>query len=301
MPPLIVLLGAVLVLLPAVAPADEAELPAWLIRLPESVPDVFVADAGNASIHHYERDADGIRLVGSSYLSIGKNGTGKARAGDRRTPIGTYFVTEQLDTSRLHEKYGATAFVLDYPNTWDDRHARSGDGIWVHGVDRRGGQRPTHDTDGCLALPNEQLLALADRFVAGVTPVIIASDVERVSDAERAALAAALEASVQRWSEAMQAGDLYTWLSLYGEDFERWGLTVDEWRALAAEALTASAPSAVTVRELLLLGYPDEPGLYLSRFQLRVENVAGETEVTKRLYWRAADNGELRIVAEDEG
>ena len=62
-------------------------------------------------------------------MSIGQEGPGKQSSGDKRTPLGVYFVTEQLDTSKLHEKYGVTAFVLDYPNVWDLRSRRSGDGI----------------------------------------------------------------------------------------------------------------------------------------------------------------------------
>jgi len=126
----------------------EGGLPAALIRIPESVRTVFVAETSTAKFHRFEGSAGGIVHSGSFYMSIGEEGPGKMHSGDRRTPLGVYFVTERLDTSKLHERYGVTAFPLDYPNAWDQRADRDGDGIWVHGVQRNGGQRPERDTDG---------------------------------------------------------------------------------------------------------------------------------------------------------
>jgi murein L,D-transpeptidase YafK len=113
---------------------------------------VFIAETSTSAFHRFDRAGDGVVKVRQDYMSIGKGGTGKKRAGDQRTPLGIYFVTEQLDTSRLHDKYGVTAFPLDYPNAWDRRLGRTGDGIWVHGVDPEGGTRPPLDTSRVLPL-----------------------------------------------------------------------------------------------------------------------------------------------------
>ncbi|MCP4302937.1 MAG: hypothetical protein GY783_20320, partial [Gammaproteobacteria bacterium] len=100
------------------ATADD-RVPAYLIRLPVSVRTVFVAETAAAAFHRFENAQEPkVEYVGAAYMSIGENGDGKQRNGDRRTPLGIYFVTEQLDTSKLHEKYGVTAFSLDYPNAW---------------------------------------------------------------------------------------------------------------------------------------------------------------------------------------
>ena len=120
------LLSSIFLLLPIQGLADTS-LPAWLIRLPESVPFVFVAEADESTFHRYEQIDGRLVHAGSYYMSVGQNGWGKERNGDLRTPIGTYIVTEQLDTERMHEKYGVTAYVLDYPNAWDHRSAYRSD------------------------------------------------------------------------------------------------------------------------------------------------------------------------------
>src|SRR5210317_1402341 len=171
-------------------------VPEWLIRLPETTPVVFVAETSAYAFHRFDRAGDSVKKVRQDYMSIGQGGVGKRAAGDQRTPLGVYFVIEQLDTTRLHEKYGDTAFPLDYPNALDRRHGRTGDGIWVHGVDPKGGARPPLDTDGCIALPNDRLLALEPSFTANVTPVLIATELSWDEATAVAALRIALEQSV---------------------------------------------------------------------------------------------------------
>lgn len=285
---------------PPVSAAD-AVLPAALIRVPESVPSIFVAEVETARFHRFTQ-ADGAMVhAGSVYMSIGRAGAGKQYAGDRRTPVGVYFVTEQLDTSRLHEKYGVTAFPLDYPNAWDERMHRDGDGIWVHGVDPAGGKRPTRDTEGCIALTNADLLALIPEFQDNVTPVVVVQNITWTSAAQNDEVRSELEDSVSRWASSQANGDLHSYLSSYDEGFERWGMNRDEWLALTVRTANERAVDAVAVNDLLLLRYPDEGELYLSRFRFeRVEN--GTTvEIMKRLYWRRDEHGALRIITENDG
>ena len=283
-----------------VASAAAELLPAALIRIPESVSSVFIADVSSGRFHRFAYLDGEIAESDSVYMSIGQAGAGKQRSGDRRTPIGVYFVTEQLDTTRLHEKYGVSAFPLDYPNAWDERADRSGDGIWVHGVDPEGGQRPRQDTDGCIALPNEALLALIPDFEANVTPVVVMRDVSWVAESENDALRLELEGAVANWADSQVKGDLHAYLKRYDDDFQRWGLSKTEWSSLAVKAANR-APDALGVSELLLVRYPDDDEIYLSRFRLRHVRDGTSVDMMKRLYWRRTESGALRIIAENDG
>jgi len=279
----------------------DAKLPASLIRIPESTETLFVAETSTAQFHRFDRTSDGIAYNGSHYMSIGQNGPGKQRSGDRRTPLGVYFVTEQLDTSQLHDKYGVTAFPLDYPNVWDRRADRDGDGIWVHGVMPQGGRRPERDTDGCIALPNEGLSALTPDFRDNVTPVLVTIAVDWVEAAQNRALRLELENRIGEWADSKQRGDLYAYLSLYSDEFQRWGMNKAEWSSLNIQNESLRAIQRVSVSDLLLLAYPEEEGLYLGRFQIEIVDDERLTVSRTRLYWRRDADGELRIVAEDDG
>ena len=277
------------------------ELPASLIRIPETVTSLFISETSTSSFHRFDRSSGTVEHSGSFYMSIGRQGPGKERPGDRRTPLGVYFVTEQIDTTKLHDKYGVTAFPLDYPNAWDLRADRGGDGIWVHGIDPDGSKRRERDTDGCIALPNEDLTLLAAEFRNNVTPVLVMREVNWVSKGSNAALRAELENSVAQWAASKATGDLYSYLSLYDEDFVRWGMDKTEWSSFSLQTESLRGIRQVKVRNLLLVGYPEEQDVYLSRFQQQVTAEEREIVSTTRLYWRRDTNGVLKIIAEDDG
>ena len=298
MPTLTLLL---LLALPLAAMAED-RVPAWLVRVPETTPTVFVAETSASALHRFDHVDGVLTKVRQDYMSIGKGGVRKEETGDQRTPLGIYFVTEQLDTTRLHEKYGVTAFPLDYPNAWDRRLGRSGDGIWVHGVDPNGGARPARDTDGCIALPNDRLLELETAFEANVTPVLIATDLAWTDVASLTQTRAQLEGAVMRWAAALEQGDMFAFLEAYDDSFEHWGMNRDEWSAFSLQTVGERPITAVTVADLLLLGDPVEDGLYLARFGLAVTEEDGrQVKSTRRMYWRRSESGAFRIVAEDSG
>jgi len=277
-------------------------VPAWLVRLPESTPTVFVAETSSSAFHRFDRTENGVAEIRQDYMSIGQAGIGKERSGDRRTPLGIYFVTEQLDTSRLHEKYGVTAFPLDYPNAWDRRLGRTGDGIWVHGVDRSGGVRSPLDTDGCIALPNDRLRELEQNFEPNITPVLIGTEIAWTEAETLAEIRDVLERAVADWAGSLRKGDMFTWLELYDETFEHWGMNKAQWSAFNVETLGKRDISDVAVSNLLLLGDPAEEGLYLSRFRLEISEGATRKVISmRRMYWRRSESGAFRIVAEDSG
>lgn len=285
---------------PASVWADDTVSAYW-IQLPESVPTVFVAETATAKFHRFRRVDDGVEHMGSQYMSIGLRGAGKQRSGDKRTPLGAYFVTESLDTSKLHEKYGITAFPLDYPNAWDRRLQRSGDGIWVHGVDPNGGTRPPLDTDGCIALPNEELAKIVDDFAFNQTPVLVTQSL-RWSDAETvAALRLELDGAIRRWADSLSDGDIHGYLSSYHDDFVRWQMAKSEWTSFVAKTMPERTIDELDISDMLLLAYPEENGLYLSRFQQHVVESDQRTTTVKRLYWRRDSTGVLRIIAETNG
>jgi murein L,D-transpeptidase YafK len=296
------LLAMLILLAPGPAFSQQSDLlPANLLQVPASVAMIFVAETSTSTLHRFEISKAGPENRDERYMSIGQNGVGKQRPWDRRTPLGIYFVTEQLDTSALHERYGPTAFPLDYPNIWDRINKRSGDGIWIHGVTPNGGRRPPLDTDGCIALPNEELLAIETQLVPLVTPVVITREIQWVTPEQLAATAAELIAAVDAWAASYRSGDLHKYLSLYADDFGYRGMDRKQWASFRAQTMAAVPLRDFTLTEVLLLADPEDDRLYLSRFRQTIIDAESEVATIKRLYWRRSENGELKIVAEDNG
>ena len=147
-------------------PARVGQFPLGLYQVPATVTTVLIAETSRNQLHVVARSAVGWQVDATYYLSIGKRGVGKQAAGDRRTPLGLYWIVDRLEDHQLPPRYGPLAFPLDYPNAWDAGHARRGDGIWLHGTEPGTYARPPLDSDGCLVLADADLLALAERLNA---------------------------------------------------------------------------------------------------------------------------------------
>lgn len=275
--------------------------PAYLLEIPIATRTVLVAETQTSTLHVFENDGGELRRRDEIYMSIGQNGVGKTRAWDRRTPLGSYFIVERLDTSGLHERYGPAAFPLDYPNIRDRNNRRGGDGIWIHGVTPGGGRRPPLDTDGCIALPNAELLDLEPRLVPGATPVVITRRLDWASPEQLADERQQLRQALARWAGSFEAGDSQRHLSLYAEDFTYRGMSSDDWIVFRTESFHRAPPDEVDIDDILLLADPEEPGLYLSRFRQSITYGDRTVETVKRLYWKKRNDGSLAIVAEDNG
>ncbi|MEM6514126.1 MAG: L,D-transpeptidase family protein [Pseudomonadota bacterium] len=272
--------------------AVASDLPPYVLQWPTSSTDLLVAETDAAVLHHYRRMDDGSVRRDEIYLSVGLNGVGKQREWDQKTPLGVYIVTSELDTSRLHEKYGVNAFPLDYPNARDRQLGRTGSGIWLHGVLPGGERRPRRDTDGCLAIPNDELSALSKRIVPGDTPVVIARQLNTTPASVEASRRALLN-GIEDWRQASEQGDLRRLRTLYREDFSYDGLDRDTWLASAIDL----PDTTLAVSDVLLVADPVEEGLYLSRFTLTKKGPQSRALI-KRLYWQR-DGSTYRIVAED--
>jgi murein L,D-transpeptidase YafK len=284
----------------AVAALSKSSLlPAYLLEMPDSVSDILIADAASASLRRFVRSGDNIIEKDRRYMSIGLNGTGKERAWDRKTPLGVYFVTEVIDTSKLNEKYGVAAYALDYPNAWDRRKQRTGSGIWLHGVDHRNPDRPPRDTDGCLALPNEEISLLADVLEPRITPVIVARELTWATADELRDMRLEFRLALDVWKDSLSRGDLDTYLSLYADDFQYRGMNKDQWSRYRTGAIQSRSRNGVRFENLMLLADPEEPNLFLSRFTQILLTDSGPAKTTKRLYWRRSEDQRWEIVSED--
>lgn len=290
-----------LLLIACGAPALCAAVPAGLLQLPRGTGPVLVADTATSTLRRFALSEHSLVQIDEHYMSIGRNGTGKERAWDRKTPLGIYFITDELDTSRLHARYGDLAFALDYPNAWDRYLARDGDGIWIHGVDRREPERPPLDTDGCIAVPNAPLRVIARQFVPLDTTVIVTRELVWTPRDEAVTMRDRLVAALTRWQRSIEQNDFSAYSELYAEDFRLRGMDREHWLEWRGRVFGLDHAPALQIDRLAIIADPERHGLYLTRFTLRRRD-ADETVVTlKRLYWLVGASGEPRIVTEDFG
>jgi murein L,D-transpeptidase YafK len=273
----------------------EGTIPRQFLELPPSTRHAIAVDASRARLYLFERGDEGLSLVSSRYVSLGRLGIGKQVEGDQRTPLGVYYITSRLDDRQVSDFYGPGALPLNYPNEYDRRLGRTGSGIWLHGVPRDSYVRAPLATDGCVALANDDLRELLQRVSPRTTPVVIAEQLEWVAphqtEGERRAVLALLES----WREAVSLADLARLSSFYSPQFARGSSGYDALRRQYAQQARQHGPRETQLKDVSVLSWRDESEVLVVTFG---EVSQGERRGrTKRQYW-GKEGGQWKIFYE---
>ena len=145
-------------------------------------PHIVLVSLSESRLYLYERNSEGVMTrVADYYVTMGREGSGKQKEGDLRTPIGVYHIVDLLPGSGLPDLYGVGALPLNYPNQWDTTHGKTGSGIWLHGTPSDTYTRAPKASKGCVVLNNSAMQKLlADYQLPFATPVLIVNDTEQI-------------------------------------------------------------------------------------------------------------------------
>ena len=276
---------------------SEDRLPRYVLQLHSGQKHALVVDSRRSRLYVYANDGGRPRLIADYYVTLGKNGIEKTREGDQKTPVGVYHVTANLPRSKLTDFYGAGAFPINYPNEWDKRLGRNGHGIWLHGVPADVYSRPPRASDGCLVLANPDLESVGRRVQVGLTPVIIADEVEwsdaAALEAERGSLAAALE----QWRADWASRDTERYLAHYSQRFASGRQDYAGWAAHKRKVNAAKRWIKVGVSRVAMFRYPRERDFVVVAFEQDYRSDGLSNVMKKRQYWIKED-GRWKILYE---
>jgi murein L,D-transpeptidase YafK len=279
----------------------EDRLPRYVLQLHPDQKHAFVVDSRRSRLYVYANQAGLPRLVADYYVTIGKNGTDKMREGDQKTPLGVYHVTSNLPRKKLTDFYGSGAFPINYPNEWDRRQGRGGYGIWLHGVPSDVYARPPRASDGCIVLSNADLDAVARHVQVGLTPVIIADEVEWAEAGAIAAERNSLSAVLEQWRADWQSRDTERYLSHYSSRFaSKEGQDHEAWATHKRKVNGAKSWIKVGVSRVAMFRYPRERDFVVVTFDQDYRSDGLSNVMRKRQYW-VKEGASWKILYEGAG
>ena len=182
-------------------------VPAEFVRLAPTVRHAVAVDASRSRLYLFANGPEGLRLVRDFYVSVGKDGIDKFVEGDRRTPLGVYWITASVPKKRLDERFGHGALKFNYPNALDRQQGRTGSGLYLHGVPPESMNRAPYATDGCVAMANGDVEELLRLLEVDVTPVVITGKLRWVTPNDTRQAAAEFEPAWRAWSSARREAD----------------------------------------------------------------------------------------------
>jgi murein L,D-transpeptidase YafK len=274
------------------------KVPAQLLQMQAGQRYGIVVDAKDSRLYLFENIEGEPRLIRDFYVTIGANGVDKLREGDRKTPLGVYFVTGSLKPAKLGDFYGAGAFPINYPNGWDKAKGKSGHGIWLHGTPSDTYSRPPRASDGCIVLANPDLRDLSRYLQVGVTPVIITQRMQWKDRAEWQSERDALLAQLDLWRRDWEARDVQRYLDHYSEDFVGPGKSREIWTSSKRIAIEAKRWIRIGLDNVSVFRHPGPEDMAVVTFDQDFDSDRFESHTRKRQYWKL-EGGRWRIVMED--
>jgi murein L,D-transpeptidase YafK len=275
-------------------------LPKSLLQLAPGQQHVLLVDIEKHRLFVFRNDNGQPKLVTDFYVSAGKNGIDKERAGDQKTPLGVYHVTSSIAKQKLTDLYGAGAYPISYPNDWDKLNGRNGSGIWLHGTPSDTYSRPPLASDGCVVLTNDDFERLGPYVDIGNTPVVITSKIEWQEPERWESEKNSFEEALDRWRIDWESLNVERYLSHYSPRFIAEGKDFNAW-AGRKRAVTAQK-KFVKVAITLLSAYSykgsngNEPYMVITYLQDYHSNNLSN-KMKKHQYW-AKDGGHWKIFYE---
>jgi murein L,D-transpeptidase YafK len=252
----------------------------YVILVDKSVQKVFVYHKENP--HSPQRTYD---------CSTGENEGPKLQQNDRKTPEGIYFFTREYGQRELAPIYGIKAFALDYPNHVDKMDGKGGYGIWFHGLNK---PLKPRDTNGCIALVNEDMEELTPIMRFEDTPVVIVSRIEMVSPSEVEREQKKLLQVIETWRSGWETEDIDKYMSAYSSLFRSSGKNWHQWRAYKERLANQYKKIRVKIQNLRIL---KNDGLVMASFVQRYSNEHFGSAGRKTLYFRR-NSEEWKIIGE---
>ena len=271
-------------------------VPKYLWQLDSQQRFAVVVDTSKSTLYLYENVKGEPRYVADYYISVGKMGSAKVSEGDKKTPLGVYFVDDHIPSAKLTDFYGPGAYPISYPNEWDKRQGRDGHGIWLHGTPSDTYSRPPRASNGCVVLSNNDFTHLGKNLQVGVTPVIITDHMEW-SDESDVSERADLMNSIEQWRDDWENRKTEAYLTHYARDFSTGSTALKDFAEQKRKVNSGKTWIKVKLSKLSVFPYPSQQGLVVVNFEQDYSSNNLSNRMLKRQYWMKRD-GRWKIIYE---
>jgi murein L,D-transpeptidase YafK len=277
----------------------KTRLPSALVKLDSFYRHAIVIDLSKSRLYLFDNTKKLPMLINDFFVSMGRSGAGKASEGDLKTPLGVYFVSSYIAPEKLADKYGAGAYPINYPNAWDRLNGKTGHGIWLHGTRSGTYNRPVLASEGCVVLPNEDLLDLGMYIDLKSTPVLIGENIQWLDAEKWQQNKSEINLILDAWKSDWEGMSVDDYLSHYSSRFSNGKKDFSHWSEHKRRVAKHKTFVKLELSNVSLLIHPNEDVMVATFLQAYTsDNFSSKS--WKRQYWNKESDGEWRIVFEDK-
>ena len=121
------------------------------------------------------------------------------------------------------------AFLLNFPNSFDQLAGRSGSGIMLHATNEPDRLSKDYDSEGCVVVRNEEIAQISPEIRLGLTPVLIFA--ELTPEYWKPGQDQALQKFFRSWIDAWESRSIDAYITHYHSEFSAQGKDKAAWKA----------------------------------------------------------------------
>jgi murein L,D-transpeptidase YafK len=188
---------------------------------------VIIVDKAKFQIHvaNYK---NGLEIIKTYPVTLGKNSGDKMLEGDLKTPEGIYRFTTRYEQPAIKKKFGAMAFYVDYPNSLDKRDKKTGFDIMLHSTDDPSRLARNQDSDGCMVLADAHIKEISNYIHTPITTLLIFDELK--PEYLQTETSGDLKTAFEKWIAAWSAKDIDAYIGSYAQDFHFEQMNRDQYR-----------------------------------------------------------------------
>tara|TARA_B110000196_G_C21144036_1_gene665524 strand:+ start:1007 stop:2215 length:1209 start_codon:yes stop_codon:yes gene_type:complete len=264
------------------------------VLLAEDKKYLIFVDVKSSRLFAFSNNKGKLEYISDYYISVGKKGYGKKIEGDKKTPIGTYFIEKKI-TRTLPDLYGDGAYPINFPSAYDRLNNFTGYGIWIHGTPSTTYSRPPESSDGCVVLSNTDINELAYILDEPSTPVIISdTGLSKISSREVANIDIVQNEILRRiegWKSSWEEKDINNYLNYYIDSAKYNNDDYLKWTTHKKNIFKKSKDLKIKIENISLFEYPgDHQELILVQFKQKYSSSLLSNEMIKQQIWTKRDS-----------
>ena len=258
----------------------------------------LLVDKKSNTLHVTEYVDGAYQILKTFHVTLGKVKGDKQDEGDLKTPEGIYTFKPKRVAPGLRAKFGAMAFPLNYPNTFDDLAGHKGTNIMLHATNEPGRLKQDYDSEGCIVVKNEEIQAIQSYIHIELTPVMVFT--ELTEEYMKPGQDPQLNAFFKGWVSAWEKKDLEQYIDHYHTDFVDKGKNRDAWRTYKASLNERYSTIEVKPENVLYFKHPKYSMItFTQNYRSRLKSGGwGHVSSGTKILYVAEEAGKPKIIAE---
>lgn len=235
------------------------------------------------------------------HATLGKVKGDKEDEGDLKTPEGIYTFKQKLYPPSIKPKFGAMAFYINYPNTYDAIAGRTGFDIMLHATDEPTRLKQDYDSEGCVVVKNEEIKQIEPYIRPGLTPILIFPEVPGLTaEYMKPGSYEPLQKFFNAWVSAWESRDIEAYIQQYHSDFSHSGMGKAAYKKYKAGLIDRYATISVGPEEVHYYRHPKYSMVTFTqnyKSTLKKGGIGHRSRGTKILYV-GEESGQPKVIAE---